>query len=436
MKYTLLPAAILFIYSLQAQELTRRSFLGIQMEPVTEEVQRVMELPAVKGVLIQRVVPGSSAEAAGFQRGDVLLTLNETEINSPNDAVHYVGNHRSGETFQYELIRNNKRIKGKSAFTAYPVEQYNDLEIIYTDAKTESGLQRMILTKPKKSGKLPTIVFLTGYGCYSLDTPFDTLRSEIQLLNSLSRAGYLSVRAEKPGMGDGAGASRSCGDIGFLEEVRGYAQMIETLKKRPDVDASAIYIFGHSMGGVMAPIIAQQTNIKGIITYGTIGSNFMEYFYKTRRTITQAYQMPPDTADAYIKNVAECTSYYFVNNMTTEQAAAQNPACSALLSAFDDRSRQYNQELYALNIPQEWKTFEGKSLIMWGMGDYISSKEDHQILTDAINYYHPNHAELVTTQATHGMQTAANFEQAVTNPGTYNAEVGKIVLNWLNKQHS
>lgn len=429
--------ALLLLYnSIQAQELTRRSFLGIQMEAVTDDVRRIMELPDTKGVLINRVVPGSTAADAGFQQGDVLLKLNDTEINTPNAAVAYVGSHRSGEAFTYELIRKNKKINGKAAFAPYPTEQYADLEVIYAAAKTESGLQRMILTKPKKSGKLPVVVFLTGYGCYSLDTPLDTLRSEIQLLNTLARAGYLTVRAEKPGVGDGAGVSRGCGEIGFQEEARGYTQMIETLKKRPDVDASAVYIFGHSMGGAMAPIIAQQTAIKGIIAYGTVGSNFMEYFYKTRRTIAQAYQMPPDSTDAYIKNISECVAYYFMDDLTSDGVAAKRPDCAGALGVFDDRSRQYTRELYAFNPPLEWKKFTGKSLLFWGEGDFISSKEDHEILVDAINFYRPGHAELATVKATHGMETANNFQQAVTNPGDYNPEVGKTILNWLKKQHS
>jgi hypothetical protein len=406
------------------------------MEPITEDVRRVMELPETKGVLINRVVPGSTAAAAGFRQGDVLLKLNDTEINATNQAVAYVGGRRGGEAFTYELIRDKKKISGKATFAPYPTEQYADLEMIYTAAKTESGLQRMILTKPKKSGKLPVVVFLTGYGCYSLDTPLDTLRSETQLLNTLSRAGYMSVRAEKPGVGDGVGQGRGCDEIGFIEEVNGYVKMIELLKKRPDVDASAIYIFGHSMGGAMAPLIAQQTSVKGIIAYGTVGSNFMEYFYKTRRTIAQAYQMPPDSTDAYIKNISECVAYYFMDDLTSDGVAAKRPACAGALGVFDDRSRQYTRELYAFNPPLEWKKFTGRSLLFWGEGDFISSKEDHQILVDAINYYHPGHAELATVKATHGMETANNFQQAVTNPGDYNPEVGKIVLNWLKKQNS
>ncbi len=69
-------------------ELPRRAFFGIRMEPVTDDVQRVMNLPAVKGVLIQNVIPGSTAEAAGLKQGDVLLELDGREIKRPASLGH------------------------------------------------------------------------------------------------------------------------------------------------------------------------------------------------------------------------------------------------------------------------------------------------------------------------------------------------------------
>src|SRR5574339_672842 len=73
-----------------APELPRRAYFGIQMEPVTEDVQRVMKLPEAKGVLIQRVLPGSTAEAAGLNVGDIVLEINGIVVNTPAEAVRAV----------------------------------------------------------------------------------------------------------------------------------------------------------------------------------------------------------------------------------------------------------------------------------------------------------------------------------------------------------
>jgi uncharacterized protein len=422
-----------------AQVSERRPFLGIQMEAVTEDTKRIMELPDVKGVLIIKVFPGSTAEKAGFKKGDVLLKINDHELNSPNEAVTYVSSQVGGSKFTYQLMHDKKKVTGHSLFLTMPEEHYPGLEVVYTDVTTRTGWERIILTKPaNKTGKLPIVVFLTGIGCYSLDSPFDTSRPEIQMLNKLSRAGYISVRVEKPGMGDNAGKSKKCEDIGFNDEVDVYVQAIMKLKKRPDVDSTRVYLFGHSMGGVIAPIVSNQTPIKGIIAYGTIGSSFIDYLNKTRRTIAEAYNMPPDSADMYVKDYCECAGYYFVEKMTTEEATAKKAGCKDYLSVFDLRSRTYNDEMYAVNIPAEWKTFSGNALLIWGGSDYISSKEDHQIVTDAINYFHPGHAQFILLPNTsHEMFYATDFSQAQehrqTNAGIYNSELGNTVLQWLQK---
>jgi uncharacterized protein len=429
----------LFSFRMQAQVSNRRPFLGIQMEAVTEDTKRIMELQDAKGVLIIKVFPGSTSEKAGFKKGDVLLMINSHELNSPKEASAYVANQTGGSEFTYKLIHDKKIISWHSVFLSMPEEHYAGLETIYTDVTSATGWERIILTKPEnKRGKLPMVVFLTGIGCYSLDSPFDTTRAEIQLLNKLSRAGYICARVEKPGEGDNFGKSKNCEDIGFNDEVDVYVRAVMKLKKRDDVDSNEVYIFGHSMGGVMAPIVSSQTPVKGIIAYGTIGSTFLDYLNKTRRTIAQAYNMPPDSTDMFVKDNCECAGYYFVDKMTTDEAAKKNAACKDYLFVFDYRSRTYNDEMYAINIPEEWKTFSGKVLFIWGTSDYISSREDHQIVTDAVNYFHPGNAQFsILPNTSHEMLLATDFIQArenrQANTGTYNAELGSTVLQWLQK---
>jgi len=415
----------------KAQELARRPLLGVQLEQITDDVKRIMELPSINGVLIKGVIPNTTATDAGFKSGDVLLKINNKEINTPSEAIKLVAGYRGGDEFTYQLIREKKIVEGKAVFRALPFEKYDDMDMFYTSTKTVNGIQRIVVSKPKNKSKAPAIVFIGGIGCYTLDNPMDTTMSEIRLLNSLTRAGYVCVRAEKPGVGDNMNC-KPCNEISFKEELDGYVKTVKTIKSYDYVDSNQVYIIGHSMGGVMAPLIAEETAIKGIIAYGTIGSNFIEYLAKTRRTIGEAFNWKPDETDDYIKDYCECATYYFVEKMTTAEAAKKKEACKDYLSIFDYRSRPYNNELYDLNIPGVWKTFTGKALLMWGESDYISSKEDHQIITQTVNAYHPGNAEFVTVKATnHGMKYANSFQEAKQSPGAYNPDVANQILKWL-----
>jgi hypothetical protein len=429
----LITLAILLALNIntQAQEMKRRPFLGISMREITDDMVRVMQLPARKGVLLDKVIAGSTAEKAGFKKGDVLISINGTATNNGAATSSYVATQKN-DAFTYELLRDGKTIKGKASFMRFPQEQYPDLEVNYTYAKTNTGLQRIIITKPKTNLNGAVLVFIGGIGCYSMDFAFDTAANELQMLNYLARSGFTTVRIEKPGMGDNKGYSKDCDKISFKEEVNGYVEAIKELEQNRQIPADRLFLFGHSMGGVMAPMVAAQVPVKGIVAYGTIGSNFIEYLLKSRRTIAEAEGWEPDSTDDYIKDCCECAAYYFSEKMSKEQAAAKKPACLEHLSVFDLRSRQYNDELYALNIPALWRSFKGKALLIWGEGDYISCKDDHQIITDALNHYSNGAATFATVAATHGMDYAANFQQA-RNLGAYNPELGKIVLDWLRK---
>jgi pimeloyl-ACP methyl ester carboxylesterase len=415
-----------------SQELKRRPFLGIQMEKVSDDTKRIMELPSVKGVLIANVIPNSTAENAGFLKSDVLLKLNGTEVNDPNEAVKLVASYHGGDEFKYELIRNKKIITGKSVLKEMPKEHYTNIEMEYTATKSVVGLQRLIISKPKTNKKSPAIVFIGGIGCYSLDNALDTSRNETQLLNALTRSGFVCVRAEKPGVGDNT-ECKPCAEVSFKEELDGYVNAVKSVKHYNYVDSNQVYIFGHSMGGVFGPMVAEQTKVKGIIAYGTIGSNFIEYLLKTRRTIAEAYSWSPDQTDEFIKDYCECAGFYFVDKMTSDKAGAKKEVCKEYLSVFDYRSRAYNDELYSFNFPGLWKNYKGKALLLWGKSDYVASKEDHEILTQTVNYFNPGNATFkVLENCTHGMDYAPTFQEALKNPGSFNRDVVTEIIKWLN----
>src|SRR5579872_1608198 len=97
-----------FSISIQAQELARRAFLGIQMEKLTDDTRRIMKLTTSNGVLITKVFPNSSAEKAKLQVSDVLLSLNGKQVGSTEEVLKLMGTYKGGDEFTYEIIRGSK----------------------------------------------------------------------------------------------------------------------------------------------------------------------------------------------------------------------------------------------------------------------------------------------------------------------------------------
>jgi serine protease Do len=53
-----------------------RGYLGVQLQPLTSALAKGLGLPEPTGALVAAVTPGSPAEAAGIQRGDVIVAFN------------------------------------------------------------------------------------------------------------------------------------------------------------------------------------------------------------------------------------------------------------------------------------------------------------------------------------------------------------------------
>lgn len=91
-------------------------FLGIQMTSITPEIQNQLksqynfDVPTDQGVLIVSIVPNSPAAKAGLKLGDIVTTIQEQQVNLPQDVQKIVEKTEVGDTVNLELIRQNKTV--------------------------------------------------------------------------------------------------------------------------------------------------------------------------------------------------------------------------------------------------------------------------------------------------------------------------------------
>ncbi len=82
----------------------RRALLGVRTQPVTDEVQRRLHLPAAKGALVVGRTIGSPADQAGIPLDAVIVSFNGAAVDSPQDlarAVSQLGANKSAEMVYY-----------------------------------------------------------------------------------------------------------------------------------------------------------------------------------------------------------------------------------------------------------------------------------------------------------------------------------------------
>lgn len=86
-----------------------RARLGVQVQPMTEELREHMGAPRDRGILVARVAPGSAAEKAGLRVGDVVLSSDGEPVREPHDLVFAVASAPAGSQLVLELLREGKK---------------------------------------------------------------------------------------------------------------------------------------------------------------------------------------------------------------------------------------------------------------------------------------------------------------------------------------
>ena len=68
-----------------------RAWLGVQIQPVTDEIAQSLGLPDAKGALVDEAQKGTPAEKAGLRAGDVIVSVNGEKVDSARDLARKIG---------------------------------------------------------------------------------------------------------------------------------------------------------------------------------------------------------------------------------------------------------------------------------------------------------------------------------------------------------
>ena len=101
----------------------RRSAIGIagQSVPIARKVTRFFHLPFESGVRVEAVEPGSPAEQAGFQPGDVIVAFSEAPIRGIDDLQAKLTDREVGVRSTVKILRGVERL---------------DLDVVPRESKT------------------------------------------------------------------------------------------------------------------------------------------------------------------------------------------------------------------------------------------------------------------------------------------------------------
>ena len=98
------------VESLRRGQRVQRGYLGLSPQSLNDPgVAEALGIPKDRGELVRSVTPGSAADRAGIQQGDVVITINNRPVTPDETLSYIVSNLPVGARVPIEIIRNGQR---------------------------------------------------------------------------------------------------------------------------------------------------------------------------------------------------------------------------------------------------------------------------------------------------------------------------------------
>lgn len=300
------------------------------------------------GVTVTALRPGSAA-AAHLQPGDRLLTLADQPLPGPRSLTAIVRSHRAGDRVTLTLLRDGHPYTLALVLDVLPAETYPLAHVLYDSLDLPGGRLRTITVRPHGPGPHPAVQLLPGLACTSVDfvvTPGHELRP---LVTALAAAGVATLRVERPGLGDSEGGP--CEALGWWDEVTLHRAGLAALAGAAWADPRALGLFGHSIGGMLAPLVADAAPVRRIALYGSCA---LPWSLCVRRAAQR-------------------------------QAAQQGRPLAHLLGhASTGRVDRFAAELEAVDLPAAWSALASDVLVASGGLDLALAPDDARTLAESL----------------------------------------------------
>ena len=395
-----------------------------------------------KGIKVTRVIQGGAADAVGVKVGDVLETLNGHKLNDPGALVLLAHNLNGGDAFQLRFLRDGKDRSVTGQMVVRPKASETNLDVVYDQVVSLGKRIRIIITKPKGAGRFPAWFLIGGIGAYSVDAPFASMPYG-NVIGPIANAGYVTIRVDKPGQGDSEGPEYK--KLTFNVEADAYLQALRLAKTLPYIDPNTVAIYGHSMGGCFAPIVASEEPVKAVIANGTIFESFDEYMLENVRRQSELGNEPEDQLDQELKQLAALDYLVFDKGLSPAEVEKRNPELAAFTKRTFADGETYSgvgipffRDLEHANTPLAWSKTRADVLVLYGENDFLSGRADHERLAAYLNRLRPGTAQFqLLTNTDHVFTRTTSMKDSMNkwgHGGEFNPAIVDALKAFLKKE--
>jgi len=85
-----------------------RGWLGVSIQEVTDDIAKSFKLKDAKGALVAEVMEGTPAQQGGMERGDIIISFDGKEVETPNELQRIVASTPPDKKVKAKVIRDGK----------------------------------------------------------------------------------------------------------------------------------------------------------------------------------------------------------------------------------------------------------------------------------------------------------------------------------------
>ncbi|MFM9872074.1 MAG: hypothetical protein ACKVQS_01260, partial [Fimbriimonadaceae bacterium] len=429
-------------------DLPRRGALGLSFSPLPTDQATKLGLTAGQGLVALQPVTKLTADKIGLKAGDIILSLNNEPITAQSIGKS-IRETPAGTNLTFQISRSGNKETLTGPLLEKPRDPGNaNYEVIYSHIVSHGQRMRTIITKPKTPGKHPGFFFIQGFSPISYDYVLETSTGDVTsldgpILYDFANSGFVTIRVEKPGVGDSEGGPFA--EMDYITELDIYRQTLIQLKEIREVDTNNIFIFGHSMGGSFGPMIAAENPVKGLAIYGAAARTWFEYLIDTIRYQGLVGGDSYENTDEVARQGARMMALVMLENKSPEEVKKSHPDLAPLVDSFfpgglfNGKSLEFWRQLGQINFPSYWTKCNARVLAVRGESDFVTYDADHKLMADIVNRAHPGWGEFVIAPSSdHLFHNFPTEQESMKNfqKGKFNPAFIKIMKDWILKSMS
>lgn len=151
----------------------KRGYIGVRIGEIDDAMAEALKMDRARGIAVNETTPGGAAEKAGLKTGDVILSVDGREVNTPSEIQGIVAQHHAGDKVVLQIWRDAKQIDVPVVLKAV-----DDKEETASNETEESGTER----KDEVSSKSAATFDQLGFAVRNLD---DKTKSDMDIENGV-----------------------------------------------------------------------------------------------------------------------------------------------------------------------------------------------------------------------------------------------------------